>query len=156
MIPRVLFSILGMGAILLLGMAGCSRTEIPSETPQTEAPQTEAAGNPLDGTQWKLTGWSTSSIHPAEYEITVRFGEGRISGRSPLNSYAGACAPGPGNAFATGALATTKRAGPEPAMRAERTYFQLLEQAVSYKIHDGELKLLDAAGNELLIFTVEK
>lgn len=151
MIQRTLFHIVGGAAILLLSLPGCSRTEIPPEQPRGEV-----TGNPLEATQWKLTGWAHSSINPAEYEITVRFGEGRISGRSPLNSYAGACTPGPGNAFATGALATTKRAGPEPAMRAERTYFQLLEQAVSYKIHDGELKLLDAAGNELLIFAVEK
>ena len=43
-------------------------------------------------------------------------------------------------------------AGPEPAMRAESGYLQLLGQARAYERSDGRLTLYDAGGNELLGF----
>jgi inhibitor of cysteine peptidase len=106
----------------------------------------------LDGTVWSLEGWSISSLYPGDFEITASFKDGRISGKAAVNSYSGPYSAGPGGEFTVGELASTLMAGPEPAMRAERLYFELLRQARLYHMIDGRLTLLDANGNELLIF----
>ncbi len=111
-----------------------------------------SAGTSLDGTQWRLTGWSLSSQRPSEFAISAKFADGKISGRGGVNSYGGSYTVGPGDAFATGPLASTRMAGPEPAMRAESGFMQLLGQAKSYKRSDVRLTLYDAGGNELLSF----
>jgi heat shock protein HslJ len=109
-------------------------------------------GSPLEGTQWRLTGWSVSSLDPADFTITARFADGEISGNSGVNSYGGPYTIGPGAAFSTGQLAGTLMASEEPAMRAESAYLALLGQAGSYKMADGKLTLFDKGGNVSLIF----
>ena len=111
-----------------------------------------AASVSLDGTQWRLTGWTVSSIDPAAVTITADFADGQISGNSGVNSYSGPCTVGPGEAFSAGPLAATLMAGEEPAMRAETAYLTLVGQAKSYKVQEGTLTLFDAGGNESLIF----
>jgi heat shock protein HslJ len=69
-----------------------------------------------------------------------------------VNSYGGPYALGPGSAFSVGQIASTEMAGPEPAMRAEGAYVTLLGQARAYRVEAGRLTLLDAGGNESLIF----
>jgi heat shock protein HslJ len=132
--PQSLAAILFLG-VSLVGGAGCA-----------------SAGNTLDGTQWQLTGWSLSSLRPSDFEISARFAEGKLSGQGGVNSYGGSYTVGPGAAFSAGPLASTRMAGPEPAMRAENGFMQLLGQARSYKQVDGRLTLYDAGGNELLSF----
>jgi heat shock protein HslJ len=122
-------------ATLLVAPAGCS-----------------SAASKLEGTQWKLIGWTISSIDPANVTITAQFTDGQVSGNSGVNSYSGPCKLGPGDAFSAGPLAGTEMAGPEPAMRAETVYLTLLAQARSYKVVDGKLTLYDKGGNESLIF----
>ena len=106
----------------------------------------------LDGTRWRLIGWTISSLYPGDFTITAAFADGRISGRSGVNSYGGPCQVGPGDAFAVGQLESTLMAGPEPAMRAERAYLMLLAEARSYRVADGTLTLYGAGGHEALIF----
>lgn len=106
----------------------------------------------LDGTQWKLVSWSISSAKATDFDITLQFADGRIGGRSAVNSYTGAYTRGPGNAFTVGELAGTRMAGPEPEMRAEQGYLALLAQARSYKAAPDQLTLLDAGGNDLLVY----
>jgi len=122
-------------ALLLIALVGCSR-----------------GGNPLDGTQWRLAGWTLSSLSPADFTITAKFADGRISGGSGVNSYSGPYRLGSRNAFTAGPLAGTELAGPEPAMRAEGAYLTLLRQARSYELAEGKLTLFDEGGNESLIF----
>jgi len=122
-------------AVTLIALAACS-----------------SAGNPLDGTQWKLAEWTISSIDPAAVTITATFADGRVSGNSGVNMYGGPYRIGPGKAFSAGPLAGTQMAGPEPAMRAESAYLTLLGQATSYKMADGTLTLYDKGGNESLVF----
>jgi heat shock protein HslJ len=110
-------------------------------------------GAALDGTSWRLTGWSLSSLDPNTFTITADFANGQISGKSAVNSYSGAYTAGPGSAFSVGELTSTLMAGPEPEMRAEQAYTTLLRQAKSYTLKDGLLTLSDANGNESLIFT---
>jgi heat shock protein HslJ len=108
--------------------------------------------DPLNGTSWKLTGWTLSSIDPASVTITVKFADGRISGNSGVNSYGGSYSVGLGGSITLGPLSMTEMAGPEPAMRAESAYQTVLGQVASYKAAGGKLTLYDKGGNESLIF----
>lgn len=110
------------------------------------------AGGSLDGTNWKLTGWTLNSLNPADFTITAGFAAGKISGNSGVNSYSGPYAAGSDGSFSIGPLASTAMGGPEPAMRAESAYVTLLGQAASYKVSGSVLTLYDANGNESLIF----
>jgi heat shock protein HslJ len=119
-----------------------------------------ACGHALDGSSWRLTGWTLSSLAPDQFTIMAAFAGGRISGTSAVNSYGGSYATGAGGSSAGGSggsfsvaqLASTEMAGPEPAMRAERAYTTLLTQTRSYKLAGDILTLYDANGNESLIF----
>jgi len=108
----------------------------------------------LDGTQWRLTEWTLSSLDPREFDITAAFADGQVSGHGGVNTYGGPYELGSRHAFATGPLVSTEMAGPEPAMRAEAAYLTLLGQARSYRVDAGRLTLFDAGGNESLIFEV--
>ena len=134
----MLRSILRMSALLALGalLAACATMPVPR----------------LDGTTWRLSAWSVASLRADEFEITARFADGRVSGRSAVNTYTGAATIGPGNAIAFGPMASTRMAGPEPAMRAEGIYLRLLGDARSWSIDDARLTLRDAGGNDRLVF----
>jgi heat shock protein HslJ len=106
----------------------------------------------LDGTRWRLTGWTLSSLNPAEFNITAEFAEGQISGHGGVNTYGGPYELGSKDAFSVGPLVSTEMAGPEPAMRAEGAYLTLLGQAKSYRASAARLTLFDAGGNESLVF----
>jgi len=121
--------------ISLPGLVGCSTNR-----------------NPLDGTEWKLAGWSLNSLDPAIFTITAKFTKEDISGSSGVNTYSGPYKLGTGGSFSVDQVAGTLMAGPEPAMRAESAYLTLLGQARSYKIVDKKLTLFDKDGNESLIF----
>ncbi len=120
---------------LLLDLAGCAPTAVR-----------------LEGTRWQLAGWTLSSLAAGDYAITAEFRDGRIGGRSAVNTYGGPYKAGPGDAFTAGPLVGTLMAGPEPAMRAERAYLDLLGHARSCRIEDGRLTLCDEGGQESLIF----
>jgi heat shock protein HslJ len=107
----------------------------------------------LDGTSWRLTGWSVSAQDPNDFTITAEFKDGQISGKAAVNSYSGTYTVGPDDAFSVGAVASTKMAGPEPDMQAESTYFKLLAEARSATVDGDTLTLNDANGNESLIFS---
>lgn len=138
---KILRTLTALAAVLALGW-GC----------ESNGGSSGAAAS-LAGTSWRLTGWSVSSLNPADFEITATFADGRISGRSAVNTYGGDYTAAADGAFATGALMMTEMAGPEPAMRAEQIYLDLLGRARRYTMGGGELRLLDANRNELLIFT---
>jgi heat shock protein HslJ len=108
--------------------------------------------DPLNGTKWKLTEWTISSIDPASVTITASFTDGQIGGNSGVNSYGGPYSVGLGGSITLGALAMTEMAGPEPAMRGEQVYHALLAEVGSFKAGGGRLTLYDKNGNESLIF----
>jgi len=124
-----------LATALLIGAVGCT-----------------SGNSPLEGTQWRLVGWTLSSLNPADFTITAAFSGGTISGKSAVNTYNGSYAAGPGTAFSVGQLGSTKIGGPEPDMRAESAYMELLSGAKSFKVANGELTLFDHGGNVSLIF----
>jgi heat shock protein HslJ len=110
----------------------------------------------LAGTTWHLSGWSANSLDPAEFTITAEFTDTKIGGTSAVNQYGGSYTTDSDGSFSVGQLASTQMAGPEPAMRAETIYLELLQEAAKYVMADGTLTLSDANDNQLLIFTAAK
>ncbi|KAF0209495.1 MAG: META domain-containing protein [Actinomycetota bacterium] len=131
---RVLVTVCVAGTLLVVS-GGCS-----------------SGGAKLEGTRWMLTGWSVSSLDPAEFTITAAFADGQVSGSSGVNTYGGSYKAGPGDAVKVGEVASTLMAGEEPAMRAESVYMTLLQDARSFSLADGVLTFYDEGGNESLIF----
>lgn len=113
------------------------------------------ADSALAGSRWRLAVWSASSLHPADFTITARFDDGGIGGTSAVNIYR-ATYSGTGGRLSIGEISTTDMAGPEPAMRAERIYLQLLSDARRYDRTAESLVLTGEVGNELLRFTPAK
>ncbi len=132
-----------VAGVALVALAGCSSSG-------------GSSGASLDGTRWRLTEWTVSSLNPADFTITAEFAGGQISGKSGVNTYNGSYTAGPGDAFSVGQIAATQMAGPEPAMRAEQAYLTLLGQVKSFKLAGDELTLYDAGGNVSLGFIAVK
>ena len=116
----------------------------------------ERGRSALEGTQWRLTEWTLSSLDAQEFEITAEFADGKIGGSGGVNTYGGPYTIGPGRAFSVGQIASTEMAGAASAMRAGGAYLTLLGQARAYRVEAGRLTLLDAGGNESLIFEAVK
>jgi len=107
----------------------------------------------LAGTDWRLQAWSVSSLDASHFTITATFDDSRISGTTAINSYSGAYSATTGGDFSVGTLYMTEMAGSDDEMRAERLYFELLEQARRYTVNETTLTLFDGGSNELLVFT---
>ena len=112
--------------------------------------------DPLEGTKWKLTGWTISSIDPKDVNITLNFSGGKVSGSGGVNSYGGSYEAKTDGSFSVGSISMTEMAGTELAMRAEAAFFRLLSQAKSFKVKGDALTLFDKNGNEQLIFKRDK
>lgn len=117
---------------------------------------TEQKSPSLEGTSWKLVGWSISSQNPADFTFTAEFDATRMSGKSAINQYNGDYKADSDSKFELGPVAMTKMAGSEEDMRAEQNYHQLLLQAKKYDIKDQTLTLSDENGNQLLVFSKTK
>ena len=128
-------AISAMLALLAFALGGCGATDT------------------LDGTSWKLTGWSVSAINPADFTITASFSDGQIGGNGGVNSYGGPYEIGADNALTIGTITSTLMAGSDEANAAESTYFALLGQVRFAEVSGDTLTLTDANGNELLIYT---
>ena len=111
----------------------------------------DAATAALEGTPWKLAAWSVSSLDPAGFEITADFADGRISGRSAVNSYGGDCSASADGSFSVGPVAMTEMAGEPAAMQAESLYHALLAQSRHWRIAGSQL-VLSADSQDLLVF----
>jgi heat shock protein HslJ len=86
-------------------------------------------------------------------EITLSFDEeGRIAGSAGVNSYFTSYEVS-GNALTFGTIGTTMMAGPEDAMKQESTFLKLLSETTAFSGVGDELKLWDANGTVLLVFT---
>ncbi len=107
----------------------------------------------LEGTSWRLTGWSVSSKDPNDFTITAEFADGRIGGTSAVNQYGGPYTADDDGAFSVGELVSTMMAGPEPDMDAEQTYIELLAQVEEFALDGDELTLSAGSGNIALIYT---
>jgi|GEM_PF-1176868 len=110
--------------------------------------------NPLNGTKWKLMGWSINSIDISITNITLSFEDNRkLSGNGGVNSYGASYKLGFNNSITIGTITATNMASTNPEInRAESTYFILLNEVKYYELADEKLILLDKGKNEQLIF----
>lgn len=113
---------------------------------------TEDAGDPT-GAEWTLTRGGESDTDLAEIGITAIFNEGQISGFSGVNQYSGPFTADETGGFESGPFTTTLMAGPEPLMKVEQSYLELLEGCDSYAVMGGML-ILYTDGDETLTFEV--
>lgn len=110
--------------------------------------------NPLSGTEWKLVGWSISSIHSSITTITLSFDDDKnLGGNGGVNSYGASYKLGLNNSITIGTINATNMASTNPEInRAESIYFILLNEVKYYELADEKLILLDEGKNQLLIF----
>lgn len=105
----------------------------------------------LEGVEWRLTESSMSSTDLGAAGITASFDGKNVSGTSGVNQYGGPYTAKADGSFKVGELRSTLMAGPEPLMKAESAYLELLKQADSFSVKDDKLTLSTGA-QELLIY----
>lgn len=130
-----------VGLIVILFALGCHNTTPVAVTPS------------LRDTKWQLAASIDATLDPAKFAITADFDETNMSGRSAVNRYGGPYAVSSDGSFKIGALQSTRMAGPEDAMRAESTYFELLGRARRYSVTGANLTLTDEGSQTILTFT---
>lgn len=119
--------------------------------------QDGSSGDSLIG-QWTLAGMAKGGmitpLIPGKV-ITAEFTDnGHISGTSGCNLYS-AQYQSRGHSLAIGNAASTEMycMSPDGIMEQESTYLGLLGEASSWMIRDGKLVILDASGQEILVFS---
>jgi heat shock protein HslJ len=109
----------------------------------------------LEGVEWSLIGSSMSSTDLGAAGITANFDGTQLSGFSGVNQYSGPYTAGTDGSLKIGELAGTLMAGPEPLMKAESAYLELLKGCDSYRVESGKLTL-STGGTETLIYEKAK
>lgn len=105
----------------------------------------------LENTEWVL---SMLNGHPPLPDTmpTVTFSQGRIGGSTGCNSYSGSYETR-GSSLTIKDTAVTEMYCMDPAgvMDQEQAFLSALGQVQSYRLTDGRLEMLDAAGNVILV-----
>ncbi len=128
--------------------------EVVSQEPVAGA-AADSAG--LEGATWQLVSVADESGAlvevPAGVEATATFADGAVSGSSGCNNYsAGYTLDGESLSIMPGPM--TMMACPEPQMTVEMQLMAAYGATAAYAIADGQLSLLDAAGNPVATFAV--
>jgi heat shock protein HslJ len=123
--------------VILLSLAACNGAG-------------SANSDPLDGTSWTLMAYRKTSPIPGT-TITAVFEDGRVHGSAGCNSYSGAYKVS-GDRITVSEIAITEMAclEPEGVMEQETTFIQLLSDARTLKLTDGQMQTF--AGHEALTF----
>lgn len=132
-----------LGAALLLALTGCASMNPPPPP------------LPLAGTLWtlrELTGMPVAahegSVGPS---LQIDAAERRVAGSTGVNRYMGGVSFD-ATTLSFSAIASSRRAGPLPAMAVERSLLQALEATRAYRISGAQLDLLDGSGALLARF----
>jgi heat shock protein HslJ len=98
--------------------------------------------NVLEGSEWILNRLTREQPLPADAEVTLSFGGGRVSGKSACNRYSADIKQGdsPGDIL-TGPAMGTRMACPVHLMEIERNYLDSLAHVRSFSFHNGKLAL---------------
>ena len=136
---------LAVAAALALASCGTAETPIPSKP-----------AAPLAGTFCTLVEANEkapSAGLPGEHEPHIRLDDAimRVSGYTGVNSLVGGYQTS-GATLAFSQLATTRRAGPPPAMELESSVLHALEATRAYRIAGETLELYDAGGRPVARF----
>lgn len=133
-------------ALVLAGCAAGSPGPVDSESPSAPPPPPAL----LPGEDWVLLHAQADPATP-RFTVTLRFEDGRASGKAPVNRYFGQVQAGADGTMTFGPVASTEMAGPPPAMRAETAYFAALPQVTGWEVADDLLTLKGTSG-PLLVF----
>ena len=107
------------------------------------------APSPQPEGPWELTRLGDIEMHSGMPRPTLVVADGGVSGFAGVNQFNGSlAAEGP---FLFTPLATTRMAGPPPAMELETRYLAALQQATAWKV-EGDGLVLSAEGIEVLEF----
>ena len=112
-----------------------------------------ARGHPaLDGTQWRLTEWTLSSLNPRDLDITAGFADGKMSGHSGVNSYGGRYTVDARRSFKVESIASTEMTGSGVGDARRGRVPHAARAGAFVSSGGGAIELFDAGGNESLIF----
>jgi len=103
----------------------------------------------LDGTEWGLSEMNGEAL-PGDVDINITFSEGQVSGQSACNRYFAEYTQD-GSKLSIG-LAGSTQMYCEGLMDYETDYLQALAEVESFELSGDSLKLLDQAGNAILVF----
>ncbi len=138
-----------LGALVALAflITACSAGEGTGDT-------AEVTGGTLEGTQWVLDSYGQDgslTILPEAQYADVRFDSSRVSGYSGCNEFNGLYRAG-GRTLLISQLSGTFMACDEAAMAFEQQYLSLLDSSRFYGVRRGQLTILDAKLNTVLVF----
>ncbi len=106
----------------------------------------------LTGTPWRLDAMPGSGAALAGVEPTLGFeASSRVTGNAGINRFNAEVAVGEGW-LRVGPAMSTRMAGPPEAMALEAEFLARLKRAGHWRARGDRLRLLDAAGAELLSF----
>jgi heat shock protein HslJ len=113
-----------------------------------------SSGMSLDDTAWELTTIGGLPL-VAGSTITLAFEGGEIDGNAGCNHYFGSYSLNSVGGFQPGAIAMTEMAclDTEGVMQQELVYLEYLGSAVKAVRIGNQLKLQDASGEDILVFT---
>jgi heat shock protein HslJ len=110
---------------------------------------------PLTGTLWTLQELTSMPVPANEAGVgptlQIEAAERRVTGSTGVNRYMGSATFDAG-ALSFSAIASSRRAGPLPAMAVERSLLKALEATRAYRISGTQLDLLDGGGALLARF----
>ena len=107
------------------------------------------SGDALDGTSWALVSYGETRPIPGT-TITAKFADGQLRGSAGCNSYFGSYQVS-GDKIRVGDMAMTEMACLEPAgvMEQELVFAQLMRDAQSFRLVDGQLQIFRPDGETL-------
>lgn len=112
-------------------------------------------GGPLTDTLWVLSSYPADAgltEVPATVRSDIQFADGKVSGNSGVNQFAGGYESTDEGALTIGQLASTMMAGPEDATKVETAVLAALAEVAEYYADDSTLKLYDGEGAEVLVY----
>lgn len=148
---------LGACLVALHLAAGCRASAVEPRVPPPASANGWApvALDTLAGRSWILSEWDGGEPASTEARVTLRYGDGRFTGRSGCNRYnAPVNAAAERDAIAVGAVAGTRMMCPEPAAAVEARFLAALARAQSVHMRDGRLGIsyVGPKGTARLVF----
>ncbi len=138
--------LLCLSGVLALVAAGCGD----DGNAETGSSGESDGGPPLEGTTWQLTADAPLGVALANADVTARFEDGKLSGRSGCNQYSGTYEVD-GDALTIGPnIASTNMACPAPQMAVEQAYLAKLPKVAGFAIDGDTLTLTNDAGDTTL------
>jgi heat shock protein HslJ len=140
--------VLGAVLVAVLSLAGCGGGA------SGGADDTDPAA--LEGVKWMLVGSSARETDLRLAGITATFDGKLVAGFSGINQYGGPYTAGDDGSLEIGEIASTLMAGPEPLMRTEGAYLELLQVCDGFRVEGETLTLLTGDAESLVFEKAQK